>query len=229
MHERKKRNSSKVNLTISLVFHGILVLGIFFFAAHEGMLGKKLKQLTVTMVSKEKKPEAPKEKPPEPKVEQPKTAEPPKTVAPVPKLETVAAPPPAAVDNAPVAAPAAVSLPSFDFSDGAKAVQTISDPNGIYKALVEHTLRSRWSRPEDRDDANYVAEVEVSLDKTGKMGEYRWLKGSGDQRWDNSVKAALAQTKVINKPPPKGFPENFKVRFDVESQRTEPVLQANRE
>src|SRR5262245_32152967 len=137
MHQRKKRNSSKVNLTISLVFHSVLVLAIFFFAAHEGMLGKKLKQLTVTMVAKEKKPEPPKEKPLEPKVPPPKPLETPKTMAPVPKVETVNTPPPPAVDTAPAVAPAAVSLPAFDFSDGAKAVQSISDPNAIYKALVE--------------------------------------------------------------------------------------------
>jgi len=63
MIQRRKRNSSKINLTISFVVHGILIFVIFFFAAREGMLGKKLKEITVTMVPKEKKPEPPKEKP----------------------------------------------------------------------------------------------------------------------------------------------------------------------
>ena len=54
IQERKKRNSSKVNLTISFIFHGILILAVFYFAAREGMLGKKLKEITVTMVKKEK-------------------------------------------------------------------------------------------------------------------------------------------------------------------------------
>src|SRR5438477_13055425 len=93
--KRKKRNSSKINLTISFVFHGALVLLIFFFAAREGILGKKLKQITVTMVPKEKKPEPPKIKPPEPRVEPAKPAETPKpqiAVAP-PKAETPAPPP----------------------------------------------------------------------------------------------------------------------------------------
>ena len=45
IQERKKTNSSKVNLTISFIFHGILIMVVFFFAAREGMLGKKLKQL----------------------------------------------------------------------------------------------------------------------------------------------------------------------------------------
>ena len=225
IQQRKKRNSSKINLTISFVFHGILILVVFFFAAREGLVGKKLKQLAVTMVSKEKKPEPPKEKAPEPKAEQAKTDQTPKIAIPQPKVDTAAAPPPPAVDAAPAVAPPAASLPAFEFSDGAKEVQSISDPTGIYKALIEHTLRSRWNRPEDIADETYVAEVELSVDAKGRVTDYRWLKGSGDKRWDDSVKAVIAQTKTISRPPPKGFPEKFPVRFDVETSRTEAVVQ----
>src|SRR3974390_384670 len=99
IQQRKKRNSSKVNLTISFVFHGILIVVVFFFAAREGLVGKKLKQLAVTMVPKEKKPEPPKKNPPEPKAETAKTDQTPKMAIPQPKPETVAAaPPPPAVD-----------------------------------------------------------------------------------------------------------------------------------
>ena len=224
IQERKKTNSSKVNLTISFIFHGILIMVVFFFAAREGMLGKKLKQLSVTM-TREKKPEPPKEKPPEPKVETPKTDQANKMNVPQPKVDTASAPPPAAGLVPPAAAPAAVSLPAFSFSDGAKAVETISDPNGIYKALVEHTLRSRWNRPEDIADDTYVAEIELSVDSKGRVADTRWSKGSGDKRWDDSVKTVIAQTKVISKPPPKGFPEKFLVRFDVETSRTETLIQ----
>jgi TonB family protein len=144
-----------------------------------------------------------------------------------PKLETVSAPPPAANLVAPAAAPSAVSLPAFDFNDGAKEVQTISDPNAIYKALVEHSLRARWNRPEDIADDTYVAEVELSVDSKGRVADSRWLKGSGDKRWDDSVKAAIAQTKAMSRPPPKGFPDRFQVRFDVETSKTEPVIQVS--
>jgi TonB family protein len=222
MYQRKKRNSSKVNLTISFVVHGALVAALAFFAAREGILGKKLKQLTVTMVPKEKKPEPPKVKPPEIKPETPKPAETPKAVAAPPPVQTAAAPPPAT--ETPAVAPAAVSLPGFEFHDGAKDVESISDPNTIYKTLVEHTLRSRWDRPEDIADEAYAAEVELTVDPSGKIKASRWVSGSGDKRWDDSVRAALAQTKVISRPPPKGFPEKFMVRFDVESLKTEPVF-----
>jgi outer membrane biosynthesis protein TonB len=224
MQPRKKKNSSKLNLVLSVLFHGALVLVLFFFAAKQGILGKKLKEITVTMAPKEKKPEPPKEKPPEPKVEQPKPVEPPKiaATAPPPRVETAAAPPPAA--EAPAVAPAAVSLPAFEFNDGAKEVQTASDPNAVYKGIVEHALRSRWNRPEDIDDAKFVAEISLSIDAEGKVKGTRWLKGSGNARWDKSVKEALAATPVISRAPPKGFPSTFVARFDVESMRTEEVI-----
>ncbi|HXP62555.1 MAG TPA: hypothetical protein VN829_18795, partial [Dongiaceae bacterium] len=136
MSERRKRNSSKVNLTISVVFHSLLVAAVFFLAAREGMLGKKLKELTVVAV-KEKKPEPPKEKTPEPKVATAKPAETPKTVAvaPAPRVAAPSTPPPA---GAPAAvAPPTVDLPNMNFDDGAKAVVTESDPRLLYKGLVE--------------------------------------------------------------------------------------------
>ena len=223
MTQRKKRNSSKVNLTVSIVFHAALVLALFFFAARQGILGKKLKEITVTMAPKEKKPEPPKEKPPEPKVEQPKPAETPKMVAAAPpKIEAATAPPPA--EAPPSVAPPAANLPSMDFSDGAKAVESTADPNAVYKGIVEHALRTRWNRPDDMDDANFVAEVSLRIDAEGKVTGSQWLKGSGNARWDKSVKEAVAATRVISRPPPKGFPPTFVARFDVESQRTEDVM-----
>lgn len=223
MNARKKRNSSKVNLTLSVVFHSVLIFVLIFFAAREGMLGKKLKQITVTMVPKEKKPEPPKEKPLAPKVEPPKLAETPRpAVVEPPRSMPVA--PPVAVEAPESVAPAAVNLPAVDFSDGAHDVQSVSDPNAIYKGLVEHALRSRWNRPENMDDAHFTAEVELNVDADGVVRGYRWLSGSGDARWDGSVKAALAQTTSISRPPPKGFPTTFPVRFDVESAATEDAM-----
>jgi TonB family protein len=218
IQKRKQRNSSKVNLIISAVFHGLLILAIVFFAAREGLIGKRLKQLAVTMVPKEKKPEPPKEKPPEPKFEPPKVPDSPKMSLPPPVEPPAAtAPPPASVVAAPAeAAPAAVSLPSFEFHDGAKEVSSISDPNSLYQALVEHAFRSHWNRPEDLADDKYVADAEVAVDASGEVTRYRLLSGSGDKRWDESVKAALEETKQISHPPPKGFPGKFNIRFDVE-------------
>src|SRR5215471_13473302 len=94
MSERKKRNSSKVTLTLSVIFHTALVLLVVYLAARQGILGKKLKEITITVVPKEKKPEPPKEKPAPPKVEPPKPETPKIATAPPPKVETTPAPPP---------------------------------------------------------------------------------------------------------------------------------------
>lgn len=223
----KKSADAKINLTVSLVFHGTLIAAIFFFAAREGMLGKKLKEITVTLAPKEKKPEPPKEKPPEPKAEIPKLAEnkpvvvPQAQAEPPPPAATVAAPPPAAS-----AAPAVASLPSFEFSDGARQVDSLNDPNAVYKALVEHSLRARWNRPDDLADDNFTAEVEISIDKKGNVEGYRWVTGSGNKKWDDSIKASMDSVKSINRPPPKDFPNKFVARFDVEIlQSAAPGLQ----
>ncbi|HXE43386.1 MAG TPA: hypothetical protein VN516_10205, partial [Candidatus Baltobacteraceae bacterium] len=75
---RKPRNSSKMNLFISFVFHAALVIVVLFFAARQGWLGEQAKKISVQLV-KEKPPEKPKEepKPPEPPKEIPKPIEPP--------------------------------------------------------------------------------------------------------------------------------------------------------
>ncbi len=226
MVPRKRHNSSRVNLTISVIFHSILIAGIFFLAAREGYLGKTLRQITVTMVPKTKPPEPPKVKPPEPKSEPAKqpAATPRPTLAPPPLQTASAAPPPSSLAAPPPAAPPAADVPLVQFTEGAKDVNTSSDPIALYKGLVEHALRSHWERPEDIADETFEAEAEVSISPTGLVSGSQWLKGSGIARWDDSVKSALNKTKAIGKAPPKGFPGSFMVRFDVQSEATEGVM-----
>ena len=215
---KKKKNSSRVNLTISAVVHGVLVLALIYFAAREGYLGKKIQKFSVQMV-KEKKPEPPKPKPPEkPKVqppkETPKPAEPPKVVeAPKTALPTVAPP---------TVAPPAVDVPAFEFSGG-KTVLSESDPVQLYKGYMEFMLRSKWDRPDNMDDAKYVADVRVAVGKNGTIKELKWLKGSGNAKWDQSVKDVFKAVNTIDRPPPTNFPSVVVVRFDV-AEEPETIL-----
>lgn len=214
---RKQKKTSRLSVVISLVFHAILIGGLVFLAAREGILGKELKKIAVTMVPKEKPPEEkPKEKPPEekPLVEEPKVELPKPVITSQPEAPR-ATPPPTGTVAAPAAAPAAATLPAFDF-EGGKQVETTSDPNVIYKGFVEYTLRSRWNRPEGIDDEKYVAEVELAIDREGRVQGATWKKGSGDAVWDNSVKQVLASVSSIGRVPPKGFPDRVLVRFDVQ-------------
>ena len=213
-----------MNLFISFAFHSTIVLLLFYFAAREGFLGKQLKKIAVEMVKEEKPPEKPKEpeKPRDepPKQEPAKIAEAPK--ADVPK-ETVPATAASVVAAPPAIAPPSEEVPSFEFGGG-KAVQTSSDPVFLYKGFVEYALRSKWNRPENIADDNYVAEVEVAVGHGGKLSDPQWKKSSGDQRWDDSVRAAIAATKSLNRPPPTNVPARVVIRFDVQDV-TEPIIQ----
>jgi outer membrane biosynthesis protein TonB len=208
---KKPKNSSKANLVISAVFHAILVGVLFYFAAREGLIGKKLQKIAVEMV-KEKPPEPPKPKPEPPKMETPK----PEAL----KAETAKAPP---VVAPPIVAPPAAEAPALEFSDGAKAVNSESDPVQLYKGYLEYTLRSKWNRPENLADDNYVAEVAVKVDRQGNISPPQWLKGSGDALWDQSVKDVFKVVKNIDRRPPTNFPPDVTIRFDVQEE-TEPVM-----
>jgi protein TonB len=213
---RKKRNSSKVNLLISFIFHAVLVIALLYFAARQGLLGKQLKKISVELVKekpkeKPKEPEKPKTEPPkvQPKVETPKVAE-------MPKVQpTVAAPP--------TVAPPAAELPSFEF-DGGKAVLSSSDPVQLYKSALEFAFRSKWNRPENLSDDNFVAEVQIGIARDGKITGSQWQTGSGNSRWDDSVRAAISAVSAMDRPPPTNFPSSVTIRFDVQ-QEIEPVLQ----
>jgi len=212
---KPKKNSSKVNLTISAVVHGVIIIGLIYFAAREGYLGKKIQTITVTKVQEPKKePEKPKE---EPKVEPPKVETP---KVDVPKVETPKAAPPTVAP--PVVAPAAVDVPSFEFVGG-KTVLSESDPVQLYKGYLEYQIRSKWNRPENMADDNYVAEVSVNVDPQGNLSQPKWLKSSGDERWDKTVKDVFKVITNIDRRPPTNFPPQVVIRFDVQEE-TEPVM-----
>lgn len=221
---RKQSRTSRLSVAISAGLHALVIGALVFVAAREGILGKQLKKIAVTMVPKERLPEKPKEppreKPPEPPPEPKPDVQPPKTeptqpvALPAAASRTAAATAPAATAAA-IAAPPPAALPAFTF-EGGKAVETTSDPHVLYKSYVEYTLRSRWTRPEGIADEQYVAEVEVAIDASGVLLNTQWVKGSGDAGWDDSVRRVLAATKSIGRPPPKRFPGKVRIRFDVQ-------------
>jgi hypothetical protein len=212
--QRKKRNSPKINLIISAVFHAVILGGLLYFAARQGLLGKQIKKIAVEMVKKEKKPEEKKKEPEKPKEVTPKPETPKTEVAKVIAPKEPTAPPPAAA-MAPDAAPPPASLGALDF-DGGRIVETTSDPVKLYKGLVEYALKFNWERPQDMDDHTNVAEIEVAVDKAGHITSPVWKKTSGQKQWDDSVRKALANTTKISRPPPSNFPPRVVVRFDVE-------------
>lgn len=210
---KKPKNSGKANLVISAIFHAILIGGAFYFAARSGMLGERImKSIHVEKVPpKPKLPEIKKTEPPKevPKIVAPKVVEAPKQATP---------PPPAAL-----VAPPAAMVPGLDFSDGAKAVNSETDPVLRYKNYMEYNLRKQWNRPEGMADDKFVAEVAVTVDKQGNISNPQWLKGSGNEKWDKTVNNVFKVVHNIDRTPPTNFPPNVTIRFDVE-EATEPLM-----
>lgn len=216
----RKKNVSRLSLLISLGFHSIIVLALTYFAAREGLLGKELKKIAVEMV-KEKQPEKPKEKEPDPPkpVEKPleeraKIPEPKVAVAPPPRQEAT---PASRVVAPPAVAPPPVGISGFVF-EGGKLVQSSSDPVAIYRSAMEQALFAKWERPQDLTDLEFVAEVEVSIDRSGNLAARNWKRRSGNARWDGSIEKTLSAVKSLSRPPPTNFPPQVTVRFDVQEE-----------
>ena len=200
-------------ILLVVVAHVVLILCVAFFASREGMLGKTMKSLTVTMMPKEKPPEIIK-----PKVEEPLKSDIPHPIISTPKTETVQQlTPTIPKTELPLimASPPAVELPAIQFSDGAKDVTTISDPIELYKTYIEHDVKSQWKRIDNINDENYVVMIELTIDNRGKIVDNKWLSGSGDTKWDSSVKDVFSKIKTLSRPPPKGFPNTFQIKFDT--------------
>jgi protein TonB len=200
---------------ISLVIHAGIIGLLVWFAARGGMLGESLRTVTVRLLPPA--PEvSPVAKPPAPPVQKNVSipdAVPREMPPPVPakaqSSRLVPNPTPA------LTAPAPAEVPSFAFDDGGRTVQTEKDPAALYRSFVEFSLHSRWNRPTDIADSNYVAEVEITVATDGRVSDARWRRQSGDARWDAAVMAAVAPTRRLDRPPPPGFPPRVTVRFDV--------------
>ena len=202
----------------SLAFHAAVIGFLGWMAAREGLRGLPLKKVTVNLLR-----EAPPQKPPaaeKPKIEPPKAkAIPVSEPAPAQKQSVAASPvsssAPTPIPVSILASPPPVDLPPLVFEDKGQAVQTSTDPSDLYRGYVEFSLRSRWNRPDDIDDAQYVAEIEIAVDPSGHVSEPRWKHKTGNARWDASVLDAITQTRKLNRPPPHGFPPRVTLRFDV--------------
>ena len=218
---RKTRNSSKVNLIISLVFHGALVFVALYFAARSGILGDKAKNLTVYKVKEPAKPKEPEKKPDEPKPDDtPKPTIVPKMTVTQP---TVAPTPSTAVAPA-ASAPPAVDIPTFAFEGGQTV--TSADPVTLYKSLIQESITAHWQRPEMGDkDKDFVAEMRVNVDSSGHITSPTLTKPSGNPVWDDSVSKAVAATTKLSHNPPKGFPNQVTIRFDVAEERQDSIFQ----
>ena len=172
------------------------------------MLGKKMKSIAVTMISKSKP-----EEPAKPKVEQHRV-EVPNPIVPAnqPKVQqnVQISSPPSTIS----AAPAPVNLPLVSFSDGAKEVLTSNDPIQLYKAYIEFLIKGKWEIPANK---SFETMVDININERGEILKTEVASDNGDVEWTRSIKNAISNVK-LSRLPPKGFPLKFKIRFDMVSE-----------
>ena len=208
---------SKKGVALSVLFHVLIALVLFFVAAREGAMGEKFKKIAVVIVPKKKEVEKPKEekKPELPKVEEAKKETPKPKTAPI--QEAMAKPvehakaPPVLIDQA---APAAVIASDFAFG-GSSTVATTTDPVEAYQGLVQYELETCWSYPKDLKQMGLITEVEVTVDSKGGVTFKGWKQKSQNKEWDDSVEKVFQKPRTLRRQPPTGFPSLVVVRFDM--------------
>lgn len=216
--QRHKHRQSRTSILVSILFHAALVGLVAYLAARQGMLGKVAQDMVAVQVEEKKpEPQKPKEEPkPEPEKPNPDQKPNPTVVqTPVP----IAAPAPAPTPGEgppPLDAPPAADAPEMDIPNanvgGGGEVVT---PQEAYRRTIQSVFLSVWDKPVGIDDSTFSADVEMTVDRNGRIQDARFVRGSGDSKWDGTVKAALAKIKEIGSPPPDKFPPSFSVRFDA--------------
>ena len=191
----------KSNLIIAVIFHLIILFIIIFFAAKEGKLGQTFKSLTVVLSPKQKIEEV------KPKTVEPKLPDVPKVNVPQIQEEKQVV---KSKSSEPTVAPNVVQLPSFDFFDGAKKINSTNDPIELYRLYLESNIKSAWQVP----DNDGVVNAEITIDSKGKITSTKILNFT-DLIWEMSVSQALSKIEKFSKEPPTNFPKRFTIRFDI--------------
>ncbi len=212
--QRHKHRQSKTSIIVSVVFHVVIVTLVAWLAARKGMFGEKVQKEIEAMEQEAKKPdpEKPKEQP-KPEVVKVEDAKPTVTPTTTPVPVTDPTPLPGNVPPA-VDAPNASDVPEM-FIPAAPTGPVITDKIERYRAVIQGAYLAVWDKPPGPDDANYAADVEISVDSRGRISDPKFIKGSGDSKWDATVKDALAKVKEVGEAPPDKFPQRFTVRFDT--------------
>ena len=195
---RKKRNSSKVNLLISFVFHATLVLVLFYFAARQGFFGKQLQKISVEMV-KEKPPEKP--KPLEDFLKPlPKLAPPAPITAPIPEVVIRTAAPPPVVAQPPIATPAPVIAPVT----APQAASGEGRDGFLARLLAQLNRVKQYPRAARQAHIEGVVMLHFVMDAQGKLLSFDIAKSSGRPVLDNEALALIQRSQLPPLPP--GFP-----------------------
>ena len=169
MSQRRKSNSSKVNLTISLVFHTLLVRAVFFLAARGGDARQEA-QGTHRHCGEGKEAGAAQGKGAGTQGgdrQAGRSAQDRRRRTGPARWRT---PPPLLPPERPgwLRRPRPM-CPVWSSPMAPRMCSPNPIPRLLYKGLVESALRAHWNRREDIADDSYVAEIELAIDPQGNV------------------------------------------------------------
>ena len=108
-------------------------------------------------------------------------------------------------------------------STAARPVISSSDPVQLYKGCSNTPCAPNGTGPEDMADDNFVAEVEVAVDRDRAASAIRsGRKVPATPSGTIPCAQAIAATTSMTAPPPTNFPPRVIVRFDVQRKRPNP-------
>ena len=200
--KRKPRNSSKVNLLISLTFHSLIVLAVLLFCRARGLAGQAVEEDRRRDGQGETagKAQGAGETKGGP-IAQGGTAQAgrgPQAGRIAQDRRKLRRPPPPWPLRPPSLHPRPRRPPS---SSRRKAVVDASPTRWNFtKDRSELALRSSWDRPQDMDDQSFVAESGgrggfLRANRRSRSGR----KAPGNKRWDDSVRQAIAKTRSVSR------------------------------
>ncbi|MHB8481545.1 MAG: energy transducer TonB [Nitrospiria bacterium] len=208
---KKKKNNLGKTLTTVAVIHLIIGGGLIWLAysqvGHDLMTVYKLNLRNIYEPPPPPPPPevmAPEPEPP-PEVEEPKPPEPeiPVQEAKVPELLPPVEPPPSTGESP------QIKLPGFGnpFGGGGKS------KFGGYADLVTVEIHRLYKQPADLpEDKNLAVQLQIFLNDDGGVLNYKLVKSSGNEKFDQSALEALARLHQLS-PPPAGMSRTLIIKF----------------
>ncbi|MFI5305358.1 MAG: TonB family protein [Nitrospiria bacterium] len=210
---KKKKSKLGKTLTIVAIIHIIVGGGMVWLATTDK--GREI--MTVYKLSLKNIYEPP-PPPPEVKVPEPEPPPPPPPEEapkpPEPVQEAVAPEPPQTIqppaESVKEEPPPQVRLPGFGnpFGAGGKKGKF-----GGYADLVTVEIQRLYKQPADLpDDTNMMVQFQIVLNEEGNILNYKLVKSSGNQKFDQSALQAVGRLQRL-RPPPEGMSHTLVVKF----------------
>ena len=209
-----KKKKSKLGKIVTVVGLLHLLAGGALIWMATTQAGRELLNVYKLTIKNIYEPPPPKEEVKAPEPPPPPPKEEPKPPEPEPVVEEAKAPEPPPAAEPPPLPPTGespqVKLPGFGnpFGTGGKGRRF-----GGYADLVTVEIQRLYKQPADLpDDTNMTVQFQIVLNPDGTIAEYKMIKKSGNDKFDQSALLAVSQLQKL-RPPPEGMSRTMVVKF----------------